>query len=89
MLSLSALYIYVLCKVLYFILSEDDFEIKSKIYSLKLRLVLKTELVEGNQGGVVFQHSWNSISHGRSISVRQVPLLNSETEFGKLHGIDI
>ena len=27
-------------KVLYFILSEDDFEIKSKIYSLKLRLVL-------------------------------------------------
>ena len=29
-----------LCKVLYFILSEDDFEIKSKIYSLKLPLVL-------------------------------------------------
>ena len=28
------------CKVLYFILSEDDFEIKSKIYSLNLRLVL-------------------------------------------------
>ena len=28
------------CKVSYFILSEDDFEIKSKIYSLKLRLVL-------------------------------------------------
>ena len=39
-LSLSALYIYVLWKVLYFILSEDDFEIMSKIYSLKLRLVL-------------------------------------------------
>ena len=32
--------IYICCKVLYFILSEDDFEIKSKIYSLKLRLVL-------------------------------------------------
>jgi hypothetical protein len=26
--------IYMCCKVLYFILSEDDFEIKSKIYSL-------------------------------------------------------
>ena len=26
--------------LLYFILSEDDFEIKSKIYSLNLRLVL-------------------------------------------------
>jgi hypothetical protein len=37
---LSALYIYMCCKVLYFILSEDDFEIKSKIYSLNLRLVL-------------------------------------------------
>ena len=38
----NILYIYmcVCCKVLYFILSEDDFEIKSKIYSLNLRLVL-------------------------------------------------
>ena len=34
------IYIYMCCKVLYFILSEDDFEIKSKIYSLNLRLVL-------------------------------------------------
>ena len=33
--------IYVSCKVLYFILSDDDFEIKSKIYSFNLRLVLK------------------------------------------------
>jgi hypothetical protein len=32
--------IYMCCKVLYFILSEDDFEIKSKIYSLNLRLLL-------------------------------------------------
>jgi hypothetical protein len=39
-LSLRCIYIYMCCKVLYFILSEDDFEIKSKIYSLKLRLVL-------------------------------------------------
>ena len=38
--SLCVVYIYMCCKVLYFILSEDDFEIKSKIYSLKLRLVL-------------------------------------------------
>ena len=29
------------CKVLYFILFDDDFEIKSKIYSFNLRLVLK------------------------------------------------
>jgi hypothetical protein len=29
----------VCCKVLYFILSEDDFEIKSKIYSFNLRFV--------------------------------------------------
>ena len=28
-------------KVLHFILSDDDFEVKSKIYSLNLRLVLK------------------------------------------------
>ena len=28
-------------KVLHFILSDDDFEIKSKIYSFNLRLVLK------------------------------------------------
>jgi hypothetical protein len=43
MLSLSALHIYTVymcCKVLYFILPEDDFEIKSKIYSLNLCLVL-------------------------------------------------
>ena len=33
--------IYLSCKVLYFILSDDDFEIKSKIYSFNLRLVLK------------------------------------------------
>ena len=33
--------IYQSCKVLYFILSDDDFEIKSKIYSFNLRLVLK------------------------------------------------
>ena len=33
--------IYLCCKVLYFILSDDDFEIKSKIYSFNLRLVLK------------------------------------------------
>ena len=33
--------IYISCKVLYFILSDDDFEIKSKIYSFNLRLVLK------------------------------------------------
>ena len=32
---------YLSCKVLYFILSDDDFEIKSKIYSFNLRLVLK------------------------------------------------
>ena len=32
---------YLCCKVLYFILSDDDFEIKSKIYSFNLRLVLK------------------------------------------------
>ena len=34
--------IYAVCNVLYFILSDDDFEIKSKIYSLDhaLRLVL-------------------------------------------------
>ena len=32
---------YLSCKVLYFILSDDDFEIKSKIYSVNLRLVLK------------------------------------------------
>ena len=38
--ALSLRCIYMCCKVLYFILSEDDFEIKSKIYSLKLRLVL-------------------------------------------------
>jgi hypothetical protein len=30
----------IVLKVLYLILSEDDFEIKSKIYSLNLRLVL-------------------------------------------------
>ena len=33
--------IYLSCKVLYFILSDDDFEIKPKIYSFNLRLVLK------------------------------------------------
>ena len=33
--------IYLSCKALYFILSDDDFEIKSKIYSLNPRLVLK------------------------------------------------
>ena len=33
--------IYLCCKVLYFILSDDDFEIKSKIYSFNLCLVLK------------------------------------------------
>ena len=33
--------IYLSCKVLYFILSDDDFEIKSKIYSFNLRLVSK------------------------------------------------
>ena len=33
--------IYLSCKVLYFILSDDDIEIKSKIYSFNLRLVLK------------------------------------------------
>ena len=33
--------IYLSCKVLYFILSDDDFEIMSKIYSFNLRLVLK------------------------------------------------
>ena len=33
--------IYLCCKVLYFILSDDDFEIKSKIYSFNLRLVFK------------------------------------------------
>jgi hypothetical protein len=38
--ALSLRCIYMCCKVLYFILSEDDFEIKSKIYSLKLHLVL-------------------------------------------------
>jgi hypothetical protein len=38
--ALSLCCISMCCKVLYFILSEDDFEIKSKIYSLKLRLVL-------------------------------------------------
>ena len=32
--------IYLCCKVFYFILSDDDFEIKSKIYSFNLRLVL-------------------------------------------------
>ena len=41
MLSLYVVYIYVVLKVLYFILSDDDFEIKSKIYSFSLRLVLK------------------------------------------------
>ena len=38
--ALSLRCIYMCCKVLYFILSEDDFEIKSKIYNFKLRLVL-------------------------------------------------
>ena len=38
--ALSLRCIYMCCKVLYLILSEDDFEIKSKIYSLNLRLVL-------------------------------------------------
>ena len=33
--------IYLSCKVLYFILSDDYFEIKSKVYSFNLRLVLK------------------------------------------------
>ena len=33
--------IYLCSEVLYFILSDDDFEIKSKIYSFNLRLVLK------------------------------------------------
>ena len=33
--------IYLSCKVLHFILSDDDFEIKSKIYSFNLHLVLK------------------------------------------------
>ena len=35
------IYNYLCCKVLYFILSDDDFEIKSKIYSFNLRFVLK------------------------------------------------
>ena len=30
-----AMYIYAVCKVLYFILSDDDFVIKSKIHSFK------------------------------------------------------
>ena len=33
--------IHLSCKVLYFIVSDDDFEITSKIYSFNLRLVLK------------------------------------------------
>ena len=33
--------IYLSCKVLCFTLSDDDFKIKSKIYSFNLRLVLK------------------------------------------------
>jgi hypothetical protein len=43
MLSFPALYtVCVFCKVylLYFILSEDDFELKSKIYSFNLHLIL-------------------------------------------------
>ena len=39
--NLSPIEILCNCKVLYFILSDDDFEIKSKIYSFNLRLVLK------------------------------------------------
>ena len=33
--------IYLSCKVLYFILSDDDFEIKSKIYSFNRHVILK------------------------------------------------
>ena len=36
--NLSPIEILCNCKVLYFILSDDDFEIKSKIYSFNLRL---------------------------------------------------
>ena len=43
------------CKVLYFILPDDDFEIKSKIYSFNLRLVLKHILHSQN---VFFRHNW-------------------------------
>ena len=39
--AFSLRYIYLSCKVVYFILSHEDFEIKSKIYSFNLRLVLK------------------------------------------------
>ena len=59
--SLSALYIYMCCKVLYFILSEDDFEIKSKIYSLKLRLVLNYIL--NSQDVLYFRNLFFTLFH--------------------------
>ena len=44
-LSLSVVYLqYVCCKVLYFILSDDDLEIEPKIYSLYVRPVLNNIL---------------------------------------------
>ena len=49
--SLCCIYLY--CKVLYSILSDDDFEIKSKIYSFNLHVVLK-HILHSQDFGICF-----------------------------------
>ena len=67
--ALSLRCIYLSCKVLYFILSDDDFEIRSKIYSFNLHLVLKHIL-----------HSHNSQTISQEITLGNYKKHNTPAE---------